>query len=57
MNRTEVKLVTLTIDENQLCMLDTLISTVRAEHRSEWASRTDYEELRQYVKSKIQEIL
>jgi hypothetical protein len=57
MNNTEIKTVKLVIDENQLCLLDTLISTVRADYPSEWGSRTDYEELRQYVKAKVMEIL
>jgi hypothetical protein len=57
MNTTEIKTVKLLLDENQICALESLLNTVRADYPEEWSSRTYYEELRQYVKAKVQEIL
>jgi len=57
MNTTEIKTVKLLLDENQICALETLLNTVRADYPEEWSSRTYYEELRQYVKAKVQEII
>jgi len=57
MNATEVKTVKLLLDENQICALEALLNTVRHDYPEEWASRAYYEELRQYVKAKVLEIL
>ena len=57
MNATEVKTVKLLLDENQVCALEALLNTVRHDYPVEWASRSYYEELRQYVKAKVLEIL
>ena len=57
MNDVKLKTVELILDENQICVLDTLMSTVRHDHPSEWGSRDDYEQLRQYIKSKVMEVI
>lgn len=57
MNTTQIKTVKLLLDENQICALEALLNTVRADYPEEWSSRTYYEELRQYVKAKVQEII
>ena len=57
MNATDIKTVKLLLDENQICALESLLNTVRADYPEEWSSRTYYEELRQYVKAKVMEIL
>ena len=57
MNTTEIKLVKLLIDEKQLFALEEMLNTVRHDYPAEWASRTYYEELRQYLKAKVLEVL
>jgi len=57
MNATEVKLINLVIDEKQLFALEEILNTVRHDYPSEWASRLYYEELRQYLKAKVLEVL
>ena len=57
MNTTEIKSVHLVIDEKQLFALEEMLNTVRHDYPSEWASRTYYEELRQYLKAKVLEAL
>ena len=57
MNTTEIKSVYLVIDEKQLFALEEMLNTVRHDYPSEWASRTYYEELRQYLKAKVLEVL
>ena len=57
MNTEEVKSVQLILDENQICALEALLNTVRFDHPEEWSSRTYYEELRQYVKAKVLEVI
>ena len=57
MKDVKLKTVELILDENQICVLDTLMSTVRHDHPSEWGSRDDYEQLRQYIKSKVMEVI
>jgi len=58
MNSTvELKKVQIELDENQLCLLDTMISQVRADHKPEWASNSQHEEIRSIVKFKIEEII
>ena len=53
----EIKNVRLSLDENQVCLLDTLIETVKADYPSEWANNSMYEEIRQIIKSKVMEII
>ena len=57
MNTTEIKSVHLVIDEKQLFALEEMLNTVRHDYPTEWASRTYYEELRQYLKAKVVEVL
>ena len=57
MNTTEIKSVKLLIDEKQLFALEEILNTVRHDYPAEWASRTYYEELRQYLKAKVLEVL
>lgn len=57
MNMTEVKSVKLLIDEKQLFALEEILNTIRHDYPTEWASRSYYEELRQYLKTKVLEIL
>lgn len=57
MNTTEVDLVKLVIDEKQLFALEEMLNTVRHDYPTEWASRPYYEELRQYLKTKVLEVL
>jgi len=57
MNTTEVNLVKLVIDEKQLFALEEMLNTVRHDYPTEWASRPYYEELRQYLKTKVLEVL
>ena len=57
MNTTEIKLVKLLIDEKQLFALEEILNTVRHDYPTEWASRPYYEELRQYLKAKVVEVL
>ena len=57
MNTTEIKLVQLLIDEKQLYALEEILNTVRHDYPTEWASRSYYEELRQYLKAKVVETL
>jgi hypothetical protein len=57
MNTTEIKSVKLILDENQICALEALLNTVRADYPEEWFSRSYYEELRQYVKAKVLEVI
>ena len=57
MNTTEIKSVKLLIDEKQLFALEEMLNTVRHDYPDEWASRTYYEELRQYLKAKVLEVL
>ena len=53
----ELKKVCITLDENQLCLLDTIISTVRADHAAAWANNSQHEEIRQIIKAKVEEII
>jgi hypothetical protein len=57
MNTTEVNSVKLVIDEKQLFALEEMLNTVRHDYPTEWASRPYYEELRQYLKTKVLEVL
>ena len=57
MNATEVRTVKLLLDENEICALEALLNTVRHDYPEEWASRPYYEEIRQYVKAKVQEVI
>ena len=57
MNTTEIKSVKLILDENQICALEALLNTVRADYPEEWSSRSYYEELRQYIKAKVMEVI
>ena len=57
MNTTEIKLVQLLIDQKQLYALEEILNTVRHDYPTEWASRSYYEELRQYLKAKVVETL
>ena len=57
MINTEVNLVNLVIDEKQLFALEEILNTVRHDYPTEWASRPYYEELRQYLKVKVLEVL
>jgi hypothetical protein len=57
MNATEIKSVKLVIDEKQLFALEEILNTVRHDYPTEWASRPYYEELRQYLKVKVLEVL
>ena len=57
METIEIKSVQLIIDEKQLFALEEILNTVRHDYPTEWASRTYYEELRQYLKAKVMEIL
>ena len=57
MNDIQLKTVKLILDENQICVLDTIMNTIRYDYPSAWASRSDYEELRQYIKSKVEEVI
>lgn len=58
MNSTkELKKVQIELDENQLCLLDTLIATVRADYKMIWADNSMHEDIRQIIKAKIVEIL
>ena len=44
------------LDENQLCLLDTIISTVRSDHKADWANNSEHEVIRSLIKSKIEEL-
>ena len=57
MKTAEIKSVQLIIDEKQLFALEEMLNTVRHDYPAEWASRTYYEELRQYFKAKVLEVL
>jgi hypothetical protein len=57
METIEIKSVQLIIDEKQLFALEEILNTVRHDHPTEWAGRSYYEELRQYLKAKVMEIL
>ena len=57
MINTEVSIINLVIDEKQLFALEEILNTVRHDYPSEWASRPYYEELRQYLKAKVLEVL
>jgi len=57
MNDRKLKTVQLILDENEICVLDTLINTIRHDYPSEWASRSDYEQIRQYIKTKVMEVI
>ena len=57
MYTTEIKSVKLLIDEWQLFALEEILNTVRHDYPTEWASRPYYEELRQYIKAKVVEVL
>jgi hypothetical protein len=57
MNDIELKTVHLILDENAICVLDTLMNTIRHDYPSEWGSRSDYEALRQYIKTKVMEVI
>ena len=57
MNATEIKSVKLVIDEKQLFALEEILNTVRHDYPTEWTSRPYYEELRQYLKVKVLEVL
>jgi hypothetical protein len=54
---TEVKPVNLIIDVKQLFALEEILNTIRHDYPTEWASRLYYEELRQYLKVKVLEVL
>ena len=55
--QTEIKDVRLSLNENQVCVLDTLIETVKADYPNDWANNSMYEEIRQIIKSKVMEII
>jgi uncharacterized LabA/DUF88 family protein len=57
MINTEVKAVNLVIDVKQLFALEEILNTIRHDYPTEWASRSYYEELRQYLKVKVLEVL
>jgi hypothetical protein len=57
MNEIELKTVQLTLDENQICVLDSIMNTIRHDYASVWGSRDDYEVLRQYIKTKVMEVI
>jgi len=57
MNRTEIKSVHLLIDVKQLFALEEILNTIRHDYPTEWASRSYYEEMRQYLKTKVLEVL
>ena len=57
MNTIEIKSVQLLIDEKQLYALEEILNTIRHDYPTEWASRSYYEELRQYLKAKVMETL
>ena len=57
MNEIELKTVQLILDENAICVLDSLMNTIRHDYPSEWGSRSDYEALRQYIKTKVMEVI
>lgn len=53
MNSTkELKNVTITLDENQICVLHTMLNTLFFEHPVE-TSRTDMKEIRQIVNAAV----
>ena len=54
--RTELKMFKIELDENQLCLLDTIISTVRSDHKADWANNSEHEVIRSLIKSKIEEL-
>jgi hypothetical protein len=57
MNTTEIKSVHLLIDVKQLFALEEILNTIRQDYPTEWASRSYYEEMRQYLKAKVLEVL
>ena len=57
MNEVELKTVQLILDENQICVLDSIMNTIRHDYASVWGSRDDYEVLRQYIKTKVMEVI
>jgi uncharacterized LabA/DUF88 family protein len=57
MNTTEIKSVHLLIDVKQLFALEEILNTIRHDYPTEWASRSYYEEMRQYLKTKVLEVL
>ena len=56
-SQTQIKDVRLSLNENQVCALDTLIETVKADYPNDWANNSMYEEIRQIIKSKVMEII
>ena len=57
MNSTkELKKMIVVLDENQLCLLDTMITQVRADHPVEWSNNSQHEEIRAIIKAKIEEL-
>ena len=56
-SQTEIKNVRLALNKNQVCALDTLIETVKADYPNDWANNSMYEEIRQIIKSKVMEII
>jgi hypothetical protein len=57
MNEVELKTVQLILDENQICVLDSIMNTIRHDYPSVWSTRSDYELLRQYIKTKVMEVI
>jgi hypothetical protein len=57
MNEVELKTVQLILDENAICVLDSIMNTIRHDYPSVWSTRSDYELLRQYIKTKVMEVI
>lgn len=57
MNNETLKTVKINLDENQICVLDTVIATFLLDHPEVRGNRSDIMELRKIVHQKMLEVL
>lgn len=57
MTTRELKTVTITLDENQMCVLHTMINTIFSDYSEITSSRSDMHEIRKIINAATMEVI